>query len=494
MGHVAGFDVGSQSLKGVLVEPGGVVAAAAAVSYDMAFPLPGHAEQDASVWTAALASVTRQLLGDAGVSGEEVDTVAVAAQVDGFLPVDGDGRPLAPAVIWMDRRAVAECDRLSECVSAEDVFRITGLNCDAAHVAPKIMWLRANRPDVFSAARWFPSPASFLVEWLTGERVIDPTNASSTMVYDVARREWSPELLQAAGLVPEQLGTIVESAAVVGGLSPRAVSALGLSSRTAVVAGCGDDFAACLGAGLVAPGVIGDVVGTAEPIAGSAAVPRFDETRLLETREHAVKGLWLLQNPGFVSGGSVRWWSEVIGVRTPVEFCELASQVPAGADGVVFLPCLGGATTPEWNGHARGAFCGMTLSHDRRHLARAVIEGCCFAFRDITDRLAEMEVVSGQDIRVVGGGAVSSFWCETKADVAGRPLRSVRGDHATAVGAAMLAGVAGGEFDDLAQAADAMVRLDRVYEPSARAHERYEASYGAYRQAFSSLQDVGWAA
>jgi xylulokinase len=492
MAFVIGCDLGSQSLKGVLVSPDGLTVAEASAEYQMAFPKPGYAEQDSEAWLPALSSVTRTLLSQGGVTPEEVGTLGLAAQLDSCVPVGGDGAALGPAVIWMDRRAAGECAILLEGLSSEAVFEITGLNLDAAHVAPKVMWLRRHDPNVFASCSWFPSAASFVVERLTGERVIDQTNASSTMLYDVRTRDWSPRLLDATGLDADQFGSIADSGEIVGHLTTRAARSLSLSERTKVVAGCGDDHGGCLGAGLIRPGMICDVVGTAEPIAATFAAPIFDLQRLVETHDHAAGGLWLIQNPGFVSGGSVRWYSELIGAPDPTQFVGLAEAAPAGAGGVVFLPCLGGATAPVWDDRARGAFCGLTLAHDRTHLARAVLEGCAFAFRDITDRLVDMGIPEAEEVRVVGGGSRSGAWCQIKADVIGRPLRAVANQHATAVGAAMLAGVAEGEFGSLIEAADALVALGEIYEPQSELRSVYDEQFGRYRESFAGLQPIRW--
>jgi xylulokinase len=492
MSFVIGCDLGSQSLKGVLVSPDGLTVAEASAGYEMTFPEPGYAEQDAEAWLVALSEVTRQLVSSAGIVPRDVGAMAVAAQLDGVVPTGRDGSAVGSAVIWMDRRGTEECAELSGTVSADEVFEITGLNLDATHVAPKVMWLRKHDPRVFGESTWFPSPASFVVERLTGVRIIDQTNASSTMLYDVQKRAWSPELLDATGLDPGQFGSLIDSGDVVGTLRPAAARLLGLTPRTKVVAGCGDDHGGCLGAGLVRAGMLCDVVGTAEPIAATASNPVFDSARLVETHDHAAAGLWLIQNPGFVSGGSIRWYSELVGVADAGEFMEIAESASAGAAGALFLPCLGGATAPVWDDRARGVFCGLALSHDRSHLARAVLEGCAFAFRDITDRLVALGVVVDDEVRVVGGGSRARVWCQIKADVAGRPLRLVASQHATALGAALLAAVAEHDFTALIEAADVMVQAGELYEPEPAARAVYEDAYGRYREAFAANQSIGW--
>jgi xylulokinase len=492
MSHVIGIDVGSQSLKGVLVEPGGRVAAEATAAYAPVFPRPGYAEQDPHDWVAALRSVLGMLLSTSSLRADAIGAIGIAAQVDGIVPVGSDMEPLRPAIIWMDRRATRECEQIAERVPPETVFGTSGLNLDAAHVAPKAIWLRTHERDVFRAASWLPSPASYLIELLSGERVIDRTNASSTMLYDVSAHKWSDTLLGAAGLDHRAFGRLVRSTDPVGSVGAAGASLFGLATGTVVVGGSGDDHAACLGAGLVRPGMMCDVLGTAEPISATSVRPVFDAEALVEVHEHPDSVLWLLQNPGFVSGGSISWYSDLTRCETVREFLRLAEGAAPGAGGAIFLPCLGGATAPRFDDRARGAFLGLTLSHTRGDLARALLEGCGFAFRDVTDRLVELGVSDGSPTRVVGGGSQSGLWCQIKADITGRPLTLVKSDHATAVGAAMLAAVAHGDWRSLEDASDQLVSVAHTYLPDATHRAVYEDAYARYLASFDSLQPIRW--
>jgi len=310
------------------------------------------------------------------------------------------------------------------------------------------------------------------------------------LLYDVRTRDWSAKLLDAADLDPARLAPIVAAHSVVGPLTAAAADALGLSVECLVVAGTGDDHGAALGAGVVGPGVIADVTGTAEPVAAAATTAVFDSEHLVETHAHAVDGTFLIENPGFVSGGSTMWLAATLGV-SQADVLAWAALAPPGSGGVTFLPALSGATAPRWNDRMRGAFHGLSMNHDSTHLSRAVIEGCVFALRDITDRLAAMGLAgtAGNEMRVVGGGARSELWLQLKADVTGIPVRPVLDAEPTALGAAMLAAVAAGTFADLGAAATAMTRLDDAcYEPTSL--EAYEDGYRTYRHVFDALEGL----
>ncbi len=419
----------------------------------------------------------------------EVGTIGFAAQVDGVVPVDATGNARRQAIIWMDRRAVEDCDSLERDVTRGRLFEITGLNLDAAHVAPKVLWIRRHEPEVFDAATHFLSPASFIVRALTDEVVCDDSNASSTMLYDIRRREWSQELMDASDLNPDLFGPIEQSWSVAGTPTKRAAESFGLDARTKVIVGCGDDHAACLGAGVTEPNLICDVVGTAEPICVSADGPVFDEERLVETHAHGHPNLWLIENPGFVAGGSVRWLSDTLGTSHD-ELNTKAAATRPGAEGLVFLPCLSGATTPTWNSRMRGAFIGLSLRHGPGHLARAVLEGCSFATRDVLDRFSAMGLGAGDVVRIVGGGARSRSWCQIKADISGRTLATIQEPETTAVGAAMLACIAEGTFVSLSEAAGELVQFGSTFDPNPGLAPIYEDAYEHYRSAYAATEPL----
>jgi xylulokinase len=488
--HVIGCDVGSQSLKGVLIDGDGAVVAEASAPYDLSFPRPGWAEQDPDAWLQALRTTISALLERGGVAAGAVGTLGLASQVDGAVAVDRRGHHLRPAIIWMDRRAEAQCQALGQRIAKERIFEITGLNLDSSHVAPKILWLRDEEPEVYEAAGSMLLPGSYVVYRLTGERVVDYSNASSTMLYDVQNRGWSKEMLAVTGIDEALLGRVDAANKVAGTVTQEAGREVGLTPGTRVVVGCGDEHGACLGAGLVEANLICDITGTAEPVAVAAPEPVFDETGLVETHAHADSRLWLIENPGFVSGGSILWYSNNIARQNSFDdLAPEAERIPPGSDGLVFLPCLSGAMTPTWNGNARGVFFGLSMKHGRAHLNRAVFEGCAYGLRDIVDRFGALGL-GGEEVRLVGGGAKSALWCQIKADVTGRVLRTLKNSEATATGAAMLAGVAEGTYASLDDAAERLVELGDTYEPRAESKVAYDEAYALYRTVYAALEPV----
>ncbi|HUZ85229.1 MAG TPA: FGGY family carbohydrate kinase, partial [Gaiellales bacterium] len=388
---VVGVDVGSQGTCAQAIAADGTTAATSYVPHTLAYPQPGWAEQDAREWLGAVA----QSLGEVrrAVEGHPLRAISFGSQLDGLVAADAAGEPTGPALIWIDRRAGGECEQAAARISPARLRELTGCNLDAGHVAAKIAWLLAHRPDRAAAARWFLLPGSFVAWRASGELAVDPSNASSSMLLDVAGGGWSAEACAAFGVDPAGLVPVRPAHTVLGPVAPWLREAAGLDPATLVVLGCGDEMAATLGAGVVEPGAVCDVMGTAEPVCAVAESPALDPDGVTELHPHAVPGGWLLENPGWLSGGAYRWFRDELGSVEAARAAatggdvyellnDLAAGAPAGAGGVLWVPALAGAMAPEWNADARAGWFGLTAAHGRAHLARALLEGNAFALRD----------------------------------------------------------------------------------------------------------------
>lgn len=487
--YVIGCDLGSQSAKAVLLGHDGQPLATASSQYSMSHPRSGWADQNPADYCVAIARSVREVVQTSGVDPGAVTHIGLSSQVDGVVPIDEAGRALRPAIIWLDRRAVEQTERLRKAVDEEALFAKTGLNLDASHTAPKYMWLRDEEPEVYRNAAALPSVGGFAVSWLTGRVIQDHANSSSTLLYDVTRREWDDDLIAAAGLDRGKLPEIGESTDIAGTLTPAAAAELGLRTSCEVVVSTGDDHASCLGAGGIEPGVVIDILGTAEPVGVASDKPVFDQTRLVETHAHATPGGYLIENPGFVSGGNTLWFaSSILGVSQQ-EFFDLAADSVPGANGVRFLPTLSGSMAPRWNDRIRGVFSGLGMNHNRADLARAILEGNAFAFRDIFDRLSSMGLA--ERVRSVGGGARSALWLQMKATLCRTEIYRVAAAETSAVGGGMLALVAAGVFKDLNEAVRAVVTLEpHPVEPDHSAETAYDEAYQDYLALFEATAEL----
>jgi xylulokinase len=498
--YVIGCDVGSQGTNAALYSEDGKLVASRYEEHDLSFPHPGWAEQDAEDWPKAVAAAIAELASGVGDAGS-IAGLSFGTQLDGMVACDSDGRPVRPAMIWMDRRAEAQAAALAERIPREEFYRLSGTNLDSSHAVFKALWIRDNEPENFDRAAHFMPPGAFVIRAVTGELAVDYSNASSLALLDPRTRTWSEPLLEATGLDAGRLPRLAAATDRAGSITDDFARATGLRPDTVVAVGCGDEMAATLGAGVFEPGEVCDVVGTAEPVCAASESPREDPTMLVECHPHADPDAWLLENPGFVSGGNLRWWRDHF---APLErraeeegkgdaydvLAREAAGVPAGADGLVFLPAMQGAMAPEWNGAARGVFYGLTLAHTRAHMTRAVLEGSAFALRDILEAM----VAAGLDVRrvtIVGGGAKGPVWRQIKADVIGYPIRIPTDVETTATGAAILAAVAAGMYPSIAEATAAFVDYEPVeHVPAPDAHRAYDEAYRRYRDVYDALKPV----
>ena len=496
---VIGVDVGSQGTCAQLIDQSGKLLGASYVAHDLSYPRAGWAEQDPRQWVAALASALREVTRE--IRAERVDAIAFASQLDGLVAVDDDCEPVYPAMIWMDRRADAECVEAATRIAPSRLREISGCNLDASHVAAKIAWLGTHEAEAREGCRTYRLRGAYVALMASGVLAIDPSNASSTMLLDVRTRAWSAEACNAFGVDPARLPPILAPHSVLGPLAPWLRESAGLTGSTMVVLGCGDEMAATLGAGVVEPGDVCDVMGTAEPVCAVTDVPLHDRSGVVELHPHADPESWLLENPGWLSGGAYRWFRDHLGDgeveragRSGEDVYELlnavAGEAPAGADGLVWLPALAGAMTPEWNARARATWFGLTPAHGRPHMLRALLEGNALALRDVLGAIRD----TGREIHelvCVAGGAKGELALQIRADVTGVPVSRPADVETTARGAAMLAAVGAGMYASVREAGHAMSapRVQR-FEPNAAHAEVYADLHGRYRELYAALRPL----
>jgi xylulokinase len=477
---IVGADIGTQSLKAVVLAPDLSLIGSHAVQYRPQFPQVGWAEQDPLLWEQALGPAIAGALREASVAASEVTALGLAGQLDGVVAVDKAGAPLYPCIIWMDRRAEKEIQG----IDAQTIRDKAGLVCDASHPAAKIAWLKAQG----IRAHKYHAPVSYLVSRLTGAHVIDHATASTSMVYALKTRGYDKALLDLFGIARAELPEISEADDVAGGLSAQGSALTGLPKGIPVSAGTGDDFSSALGAGLTEPGRFIAIIGTAEvtgALHGSAVI---DPQGLVETHAYP-GGKCFIENPGWLSGGALTWFRDTFGLKDFDALTAAAATVPPGAGGVTFIPALSGAMAPEWIASARGCFYGMTPSHGMAHLARALLEGLAFAMRDVLDRVRALGV-DANALLITGGGAKSALWRQIRADLCGVSASMPVHADTSPIGAALLTAKAAGVVGDLHEAAARANAVRETIEPIAANREAYEAAYRRYRLIFDSLRPM----
>jgi xylulokinase len=489
---IIGIDIGTQSIKAVAVDESMRVLGETAYRYMPSFPQPGWAEQDPALWEEGLHSAVAEALKSAGISPLEVRALGVAGQLDGCLPVGSDGQALYNCLIWMDRRAEKELASVKG-IDAENLRQVTGITMDAGHMAAKIRWFMVNHVNSKMEV-CFHQPVSYMVARLTGEHVYDHALASTSMLYSIQQGDYDDSLLRAFGIDRRQLPKIKEAWGKAGKLIAPGVLLSGLPEGITVAVGTGDDYSTPLGAGIIKPGRMVCILGTAEVVGALDVSPKIDPSGLVETHKYFGE-TYFIENPGWLSGGTLEWFVETFRLSGVEEMVSLAKDVPAGSEGLFFLPALSGAMAPEWIESARGCFYGLTPAHGSAHMARAVLEGCAFAMRDVLERLMSMDVPI-ESILLLGGGAKSSLWAQIRADVSGVPVVVPSRLDTSPVGAAMLAAVAAKIQPDLESCAK-LIEADKIggtgqvtMNPDPVNSGVYDTVYSAYGRLFDSLRPM----
>jgi len=496
--YILAHDLGTTGGKASLFDEQGQPLASAFVSYETAYPRPGWAEQDAADWWRAVRTSTRELLGESGISPGSIAVVSFSGMMNGALAVDGAGKPLRPAIIWADQRATAEAEFLAERCGFEQVYRRTGHRPGASYTAAKILWMQRIQPELYWRTRYFLQAKDYAAYKLCGAWATDYSDASSTNLFDLDRREWALDMVEAVGLDLNKLPPALPSSTVIGKVTAQAARETGLLAGTPVVIGGGDGGCATVGAGSVRPGDAYNYIGSSSWIAVTAEHPLVDPQMRTFTFAHLDPQLCFPTGTMQCAGGSFDWLERLLRGPEPLkeqngedrlydELSAAAARVEPGAGGLLFLPYLIGERSPHWNPLARGAFVGLTMSHDRAHMARAVLEGVAFNLKMILDAFLE-QGAEIEAMRLIGGGARGAPWRQILADVYGLPiLRPALLTEATALGAAIAGGVGVGLFPDFSVAH----RLVRVYEaevPDPAAQTRYAQIYSLFQEAYRSLE------
>jgi xylulokinase len=467
-----GVDVGTTGVKAIAISRTGDVLARAEGGYPLSAPAPGYAEQDPEDWwrasEAALSAVGADRAAGIGLSG----------QMHGLVALDQDDRVIRPAILWNDQRTSAECEEIERRIGVERLIRLTGNRALTGFTAPKLLWLREHEPEAYGRIRHVLLPKDYVRLRLTGERATDVADASGTLLFDVAQRRWSDEVLDALEIPPEWL--------------PEAIESPQISGRTAdgiaVAAGAGDQAAGALGVGVAGPGALSVVLGTSGVV--FAALPAYEpepEGRL-HVFCHAVPGTWHAMGVMLSAAGSLRWFRDSF--APTVAYDELlteAAGVEPGAGGVLFLPYLSGERTPHADPRARAAFTGLGLEHGRAALVRAVLEGVAYAMRDSLELLQDVGV-RAESGRASGGGARSRLWLRIVSSTLGLPLELTAVEEGAALGAALLGAVAAGAFSDVHEAIEACIRTRERIEPEPGWSRAYEAGYPRFRALYPSLE------
>jgi xylulokinase len=499
MAYYLGLDIGTSGTKALLITEAGRPVASDMQEYPLYTPRPQWAEQDPEDWWQGVIKASRNVLAKAGIRGEEIAGIGLSGQMHGSVFLDKDNHVLRPALLWCDQRTQAECDWITAQVGPENLVKYISNPVLTGFTAPKIVWLRNHEREIYDQVAKVLLPKDYIRFKLTGVHATEVSDASGTALLDVANRRWSREVLEAAEIPYSFMPECAESIEITGHVHAEASALTGLVVGTPVAGGGGDQAAGAVGSGIVETGIVSSVVGTSGVVFAYSDTPATDPKLRVHTFCHAVPGKWHMMGVMLSAGGSLRWLADTffqpegvvaktIGDDRYQLIAEGASHVPAGAEGLIFLPYLTGERTPYPDADARGTFFGITLRHHRQHFARAVLEGVAFALNDTFQIFGQLGIPVTQ-VRASGGGAKSPVWRQIHADVTGHPHVTLSVDEGPALGAALLAAVGTGAYASVADACHAAIQTVATTEPDTLAHTQYEKYYSVYQALYPALKD-----
>ena len=500
MKYWLGLDTGTGGSRALLVDAAGhVVGGVTAPHEEMQMPRPLWAEQRPENWWEAAQQAIRGVLAESQIAGEDVGAVGLSGQMHGLTLLDAERRVIRPALIWCDQRSQQQVDWINATAGPEMVLQQTANPVLTGFTAPKLLWVRDHDPESYERTRQVLLPKDYIRFRLTGEFASEVSDASGTALFDVVNRRWADPLIEKLGIDRAWLPTVVESPEITGKVSEGAARKTGLKAGTPVVGGGGDQAASAVGNGIVEPGLVSATIGTSGVVFSHLDQVAYDPQGRVHTFCHAVPGKWHVMGVTQGAGLSLQWFRNELGADAVAEagskgvdpydlLIAEAAEVPAGSEGLFWLPYLMGERTPHLDAQARGGWIGLTASHRRAHLIRSVIEGVTYSLKDCLE-IVESLGVHVELVRASGGGARSPIWRDLLAQIFNCPITTLQTQEGSAYGAALLAMVGSGQYSSVQEACRATVREQDRVEPDARTSDRYQQAYRVFQDLYPALKD-----
>jgi len=483
--YLLGIDIGTTNTKGILCNLRGDVLAEATASATLYSPQPGCAEEDPEEWWANVRQVIKTCLEQAELSATAIASIGVSGMVPTLILLDRDGHTLRPSIQQNDARAHQEIEEFKARTNALDVLQRTGSAITQQSIGPKLLWLCRHEPEIMARAVKIMGSYDFIIYRLTGKFSLERNWALESGLFDLQREDWDSELLELATIDRSWLGEVHWPADIVGTVTRNAALDTGLAEGTPVVAGSADHIASAFSAGLREQGDLLVKLGGAGDIL--YCLDRLEVDPRLFIDYHVIPGKYLLNGCMATSGSIIKWFRQQFARGTDYSTLDKeAASVPPGSEGLILLPYFLGEKTPIFDPLARGTLCGLTLAHTRAHVYRAVLEGIAYGFYHHLQVLKERGLYANK-ARVTNGGARSALWKQITADVLGLPLEVIT-HHGSQLGAAFVAGIGIGAFDDWAEI-ERYITLAGITQPDPSNHNRYRQMFNLYREIYEALKD-----
>lgn len=499
MKHFIGVDAGTSGIKVVVFNDKGEICASGYHECSVLTPQPGWVEQEPLVLWDACNCAVKMALKNCGTK-VDVASISFSGQMQGCLLVDRDLNPIGNCIIWLDQRSSPEVEEIMSLIPDEQALKLTSNHCLNSFWAPKLLWVRRNRPQDYERAYKVMFVKDYLRLRMTGEVATEVSDASLSFMLDVAGRKWAWPVFDALGIdrgmVPERLS---ESYEVVGYLRKEVADEWGIEAGVPVVAGAGDQPAGGVGTGIIRPGILGSTIGTSGVVFGCTSSPLIDnQNRAIMSMAHSVQDKWCFLGLVLSAGGAFKWLRDTMFAQQKAEcaakgtdiydyMTSLAAQAQPGSEGLVFLPYLNGEKTPICDDKARGVFAGLSYRHGINEICRSVMEGVTFAMRDTVEICREMGH-SVKEIRANGGGAKSRLWLQMQADIYKANVVTMNVEEGPAAGAAILAAVGAGFFSSVEEGCDAWLKVTDCIEPDTQASRIYDDYYQSFKELYPALK------
>ena len=491
MRTLLGIDIGTSSVKAMLLDADGGVIATVAKKYDVDIPGANCAEQDPEQWWNGTVELCNRLKTEHGEAFQKLEGIGLSGQMHGLVTVDKNGKVLRPAILWLDQRSCAEVEEINNRISDEERGRILHNRIYPGFAFPSLLWMKKNEPDLYHQIYKIMNPKDYIRYRLTGRIGTDVSDASATAMFDVGKRRWAWEIIERFGINKDIFAECRESTELAGSVDAESARACGLLQGIPVIYGCGDQMAQSIGNGICGEGNIISNIGTGGQISTYTTRDIYDAKLRTHTFCHAMNQAYTVYGATLCCGLSLKWIADKILTIGDFEQCNrLASQIPPGSDGVIYLPYLSGERTPIMNAGAKGIIYGLKLEHDRRYLVRAVMEGIIFSLKDSLVLLESMGIKSSLVI-ASGGGAVSSLMLQMQADIFEKDVRVCNVREQACLGACLLAGIGTGVLADLeTDGAKYVTFSDRIYKPDISNRQVYRQNFATYHELYNNTKKM----
>lgn len=484
-----GIDIGTSSIKAMLMQADGKVIGIKAKGHDVEIPRNGWAEQNPEAWWDSLCSILLSMKEDHPQEMNAIKGIGFSGQMHGLVAIDKEGHSVRPAIIWMDQRAEKELQEIDEKISRKNQGETFHNRIFNGFALPSLLWMKNNEKEKFDQIYKVFQPKDYLRYRLIGEAGTEVSDASASLMMNVGKREWAKEELDILGIPLEILPELGDSAQIAGNISEKASEETGLRCGIPVVYGAGDQQAQSIGNGAVREGLVISNIGTGAQVSTYASSDLYDKKLRTHTFCHAFSGAYTIYGAMLAGGLSLKWLKEeILHEADFAKLSQMAETVAPGSERLLFLPYLAGERTPLMDPKARGIFFGLALEHTSSHMVRAVMEGVAYALRDSLEIMKEMGITSRRII-ASGGASQSPVWLQIQADILGEEVQVCQTKEQACLGACILAGVGTGVYPGIEEACDKLVVFDeKIYSPRAEYKDIYQEGYDRYHGIYQATK------